>query len=152
MSPANQQQQFETLARLIGRPELATDTRFAGREARKRNRVVLKAEIEAVLATKSAVEWSALLNAHGVPAGEVLDIPSALAHPQVVARGLVKTFDAAPGVAKPVAVVRSGFRLKSGDPAPATPPPPLGADTQDVLSAVGYTAEEIEELRRQQAI
>jgi len=36
---ANQQQQFETLARLIGRPELAEDPRFCGREARKRNRL-----------------------------------------------------------------------------------------------------------------
>ena len=35
---ANQQQQFETLCQLIGRPELATDPRFAGREDRKRHR------------------------------------------------------------------------------------------------------------------
>ena len=38
---ANQQQQFETLCRLIGRPELATDPRFAGREDRKRHRFEL---------------------------------------------------------------------------------------------------------------
>ncbi len=43
---ANQQQQFETLVRLIGRAELATDPRFAEREDRKRNRLALKAEIE----------------------------------------------------------------------------------------------------------
>jgi CoA:oxalate CoA-transferase len=149
---ANQQQQFVTLARLIGRPDLAGDPRFAEREARKRNRLALKAEIETALADKSAAAWSALFNAEGVPAGEVLDIPAALDHPQVTSRGLVKTFDAAPGVARPVAVVRSGFRLKSGDPAPAAPPPQLGADTAAVLAGLGYTAEEIAVLRREQAV
>jgi crotonobetainyl-CoA:carnitine CoA-transferase CaiB-like acyl-CoA transferase len=51
----------------------------------------VKAEIEAALAQKSAAEWSALFNVHGVPAGEVLDVPSVLAHPQVASRALVKT-------------------------------------------------------------
>jgi crotonobetainyl-CoA:carnitine CoA-transferase CaiB-like acyl-CoA transferase len=149
---ANQQQQFEALARLIGRPDLVADPRFADREDRKRNRFALKAEIESALASKSAREWSALFNAQGVPAGEVLGIPEVLEHPQVIARELVKRFEGAPGVAKPVAVVRSGFRLKSGDPAPATPPPALGADTDHVLVSLGLTAEEIAALRKGKAV
>src|SRR5262249_59787894 len=43
---ANKQDQFETLCRLIGRDELASDPRFAEREERKRRRVELDAEVE----------------------------------------------------------------------------------------------------------
>ncbi len=44
---ANKQEQFETLCALIGRDELATDPRFAGREDRKQRPLELQAEIEA---------------------------------------------------------------------------------------------------------
>jgi CoA:oxalate CoA-transferase len=149
---ANQQQQFEALCRLIGRPELAADPRFAGREDRKRHRFELKDEIEQALAARSAAEWSALMNDNGVPAGEVLDVPSVLEHPQIVARELLRTFDNVPGVDGAVRVVRSGFRLGSGGPAPASPPPALGADTNGLLAELGYSQSEVDELARERAI
>src|SRR5262252_10903607 len=120
---ANKQEQFETLCRLIDRMDLVTDPRFAGREDRKRRRFELNGEIEQALAARSAKDWSELLNQNGVPAGEVLDVPSVLEHPQIVARGLLKTFESVPDVDRPVSVVRACFLLGSGDPAPASPPP-----------------------------
>ncbi len=149
---ANQQQQFETLCKLIGRQELASDPRFAGREDRKRHRFELNQEIELALAARSAAEWASLMNDSGVPAGEVLDVPSVLEHPQVVERGLLHTFKDVPNVDDDVSVVRSGFRLKSGDPRPASPPPALGADTASLLAELGYSEGEIEELSRDKAI
>jgi CoA:oxalate CoA-transferase len=149
---ANQQQQFEALCRLIGRPGLAADPRFAGREDRKRNRFTLNQEIELALAARSAADWSRLMNDSGVPAGEVLDVPSVLEHPQIVERGLLHTFSDVPNVDDDVSVVRSGFRLKSGDPRPASPPPALGADTASLLTELGYSQSEIEELSRDKAI
>ncbi|HLN85324.1 MAG TPA: CoA transferase [Candidatus Limnocylindrales bacterium] len=135
---ANQQQQFEKLCELIGRKDLATDRRFVDREERKRRRLELNAEIEHALAAKPAKEWAEVLNRNNVPAGAVLSIPEVLDHPQVNQRCLVETFAAAPGVERPVAVVRAGFRLSSGDPQPSRPPPMLGADTQMILGELGY--------------
>ena len=149
---ANQQQQFEALCRLIERPELAADVRFAGREDRKRNRAELSSEIERALAPRPAAEWSRLMNDSGVPAGEVLDVPSVLEHPQIVGRELLRTFSGVPHVDKDVSVVRSGFRLQSGDPAPASPPPALGADTSSLLAELGYSETEVEALARDRAI
>jgi len=149
---ANKQEQFVTLVALIGRSDLATDPRFAEREDRKRNRFALNREIEASLATAGAAHWAALFNRNGVPAGEVLSVPDVLEHPQVKQRGLVKTFDDVPNVDTPVAVVRSGFRLASGDPEPAVPPPALGAHTDEVLTSLGYSPADIATLRKANAI
>jgi CoA:oxalate CoA-transferase len=149
---ANKQDQFETLCRLVGREDLIGDARFADRENRKLNRYELKIEIENALARQSATEWARELNAHGVPAGEVLSVPEVLEHPQVIERRLIKRFANAPGVEREVAVVRAGFRLARGDPEPEAPPPALGADTDVILSDLGYTADDVEALRRERAI
>jgi CoA:oxalate CoA-transferase len=148
---ANKQEQFETLCRLIGREELARDARFAAREDRLRRRFELNAEIERALVARSAQEWSALLNKNGVPAGEVLDVPAVLEHPQVIERELVKTFETVPGVDLPVRVVRCGFRLASGDPQPGSAPPALGADTEALLAELGFSKQDVEELAREGA-
>jgi crotonobetainyl-CoA:carnitine CoA-transferase CaiB-like acyl-CoA transferase len=144
---ANKQEQFETLCELIGRAALAKDPRYVNREDRKKRRYELKAEIEKALAAKPAREWSALFNTHGVPAGEVLSVAEVLQHPQVTERGLIKQFLGAPGVDREIAVVRSGFRLASGDPAPVTPPPALGADTEKILAELGYDRGTVASLR-----
>ncbi len=149
---ANKQEQFDTLCRLIGRDDLRTDARFAGREDRKKHQRALKVEIEQALAARPASDWSDLFNQHGVPAGEVLDVPTVLEHRQVAERNLLRRFQVAPGVDGEIRVVRSGFRLASGDPEPKSPPPVLGADTHDLLAELGYSADQVEALARDGAI
>jgi crotonobetainyl-CoA:carnitine CoA-transferase CaiB-like acyl-CoA transferase len=130
---ANKQEQFEALARLIGRPDFVQDPRFAEREARKAHRAALTAEIEAALAHDSAAVWEERLNAAGVPAGRVLTIPEALEEPQVRARDLLHRFENVPGAGRPLTVLRGGFLVDGVAPVPASPPPPLGAHQTEVL-------------------
>ncbi|MBN9242235.1 MAG: CoA transferase [Mesorhizobium sp.] len=133
---ANKQEQFVTLCGLIGRPELATDPRFAERETRKQNRFALKALIEAALAGDTAAAWEERLNRAGVPAGRVLTIPQALAEEQVVRRGMTVRFEAVPGSDRPVTVVRGGFLVDGVASAPVRPPPALGQHNREVLDGL----------------
>ncbi len=149
---ANRQEQFVALARLIGRPELAQDPRFAEREARKRHRAELKVLIEQALAAKPAREWEALLAGQGVPAGRVLSVPEALDHPQVRQRELLAHFDGAAGIERGFDVVRAGFRMDSGRPDVATPPPRLGEHSEQILASLGYSAQEIADMRARAVI
>lgn len=138
---ANKQDQFEKLCALIGRDDLIADLRFSAREARKKNRAALSAEIEPALMARPAAEWSVLLNGKGIPAGEILSVPEVLAHPHLAGRDVLHEFPDVPGVDGPVRVMRAGFRLGSGDPAPQMPPPALGQDTASILAELGYDTE-----------
>jgi len=137
---ANKQEQFVKLCELIGRPDLATDPRFAERETRKRNRYALNPLIEAALAGASAAEWEIRLNRAGVPAGRVLSIPDTLREPQIVERGMMTCFDSVEGLDRPLTVVRGGFLIDAEAPAPARPPPRLGEHQAEIIGPAAAEA------------
>lgn len=130
---ANKQSQFEALCTVIGRPDLPKEERFRGRENRKTMRIVLNGLIEAALREKGSAEWETLLNKAGVPAGRVLTVPEVLREKQIEERRMTVTFDEVKGLDGPLTVVRNGFLVDGRAPVPRTPPPRLGAHTEEVL-------------------
>lgn len=143
---ANKQDQFEKLCRLIARIDLIHDPSFTNSEVRKRNRDQLKLELEAGLASDTAENWALVLNQSGVPAGEVLTVPEILANPQTLHRQFLHQLDSGD------TVVTGGFVVDGQRPRPAGPPPGLGADTDQVLTEIGYSAQEIDHFRKAQII
>jgi formyl-CoA transferase len=145
---ANQQQQFESVCRVLGRADLIDHPDYRERDSRKAHRYALKAELEQALASDSAVAWVAKLNAAGVPAGLVLTVPEILAHPQIRDRGMIADFRAVPGVGRDIRSLRTGFKLSGQTPSAAGPPPRLGEHNTEVYSELGLGQDEIERLKK----
>jgi len=149
---ANKDEQWEILAKHLGRDDLLASRDYATREDRKANRLRLKAELETVLTTRPARDWARELNALGVPSGAVMTVPDILSHPQVADRAFLGHFDAPPGVGRPVDLVRTGFLMDGTRPSVEAPPPVLGQHSDDILGALGYDAAHIAALREKGVI
>ena len=146
---ANKQEQFEVLCEIIGNPRLAQDPRFADRKNRLDNRSALTAELEAAFATAPTHDWVEKLTAQGVPAGPVWSVPEALAHPQLADRGLLQTHRIGP---EDLQLVGIGAKLDGTAPGVSSPPPELGAHTNEILTELGYDAAQITTLKQEGAI
>ncbi|MEW1846028.1 CoA transferase [Nonomuraea angiospora] len=149
---ANKQEQFETLCRVLGRPELMSDPRFRTRDDRKAHRDALREELEKTLKTRPAAEWDEILLPTGVPAAPVVTVPQALRSPQVEHRGLLHRLPS-PASGGGELVLLGGAAHVDGRPlAPTGPPPRLGEHTDAVLRALGYSDTDIARLHEEGAI
>jgi formyl-CoA transferase len=145
------QRQFETLCRLLNRPELVADPRFASNADRLANRDALVALLQEVFVTKSADAWLALLNEGGIAAGPINTVPEAFADPQVAALNVVRTLPHP--TAGEIRVVAPPFSLSESEVGPRSAPPLLGQHTAEVLRDVlGRSDDEIAALRADGAI
>ena len=145
---ANKDEQWDVLARHIGREDLLENPDYATREDRKRNRVALRAEIERAIANRRAAELADELTALGVPAGAVMTVPEILDHPVVAGRGLLADFENVPGVGRDIRTVRTGTKVNGVAPAVSSPPPELGEHNAELLGALGLDAAALEELKK----
>jgi len=130
---ANRQEQFVTLCRVIGRPELIDDDRFRDREARKANREALNRELNAVLRTRPAREWEDTLSAAGVPAARILTINQALELEQLAQRGFIAELAMPNGLPRTLRVVGNGAVFDGQPSVPVLPPPLLGEHDAELL-------------------
>ena len=81
---------FTKLAAELGRPDWPADERFATNRARLAHKAALMAELEPLLRQRPRAEWTARLEAAGVPCAPIHTVPEALAHPQVQALGVLQ--------------------------------------------------------------
>jgi crotonobetainyl-CoA:carnitine CoA-transferase CaiB-like acyl-CoA transferase len=136
----NNDKQFIELAKAIGHPDLPRDPRFIDWPARIANEVALRAIIEEVFASADAATWDARLTAANVPCSRIWSIAEVVKHPQLEARSVLQKIDSPHGE---VELVASGIRLAHGGAEIKQFPVMPGADTDAVLGAAGYSAEEI---------
>ena len=144
ISAANNRQ-FASLVEVLGMPELATDPRFANNGDRHAHQQDLIDMLSQKVAGFRRDELAAALDAAGVASSPVNTVAQALNEPQVRHRELFLDTEDYRGIGVPLKLGRS----------PSRPPRPAvdrGADTVDVLGAMGYTPDQITGLREGGAI
>ena len=146
---ANTPRFWKSLCELTGLAELADDPRFNTVRKRAEHASEIVPSLRTALQSRTALEWEDYFGER-VPCGAVRAIEDMFDHPQVAAEGLVAPFDHARvgryrGMAHPVKL--------NGSPGPEPfAAPALGQDTAEVLARFGYSAEELEELRKRKVI
>ncbi|MGW8280696.1 CaiB/BaiF CoA transferase family protein [Sphingomonas aurantiaca] len=144
----NKEKFFEVLCGLIERPEWATDPRYATFAARLENRPAFNADLDAVLSTRTTAQWMQLFEGR-VPAAPVLDVQQALDNPFLAESKRIIDFQhpehgPLPGIASSI---RAG-----GVEHPDKAAPSLGADTDAILATLGYSDDDVANLRTRGAI
>ena len=141
------------LVKLMQRPELLEDPRFATPLDRRQNWAALALILKHWLDTLSGVEHAVRLLAAGrVPSAPMLQAEQVIEHPHLHARA------AFPAVEHPVRgsvrVTATPFHLDGAPVHPSGPAPHrVGEDTRAVLGEVlGYAPEKVEALLREKAI
>jgi crotonobetainyl-CoA:carnitine CoA-transferase CaiB-like acyl-CoA transferase len=121
---------FERACEVIGRPELAADERFATNAARVRNRDALIPLLSAELASRSAAEWLAALEAAAVPCAPVRTLDEVFASAEGAA-AIQEIDDPARGRLR---LVADPIRVDGQMPPARFPPPLLGEHTDEILA------------------
>jgi crotonobetainyl-CoA:carnitine CoA-transferase CaiB-like acyl-CoA transferase len=145
----NNEKQYRALMTALGRADTFDDPRFADWFTRQENEKALRAIIEDSLTKKSPREWEAILDEAGAPCASIWRIEEVIDHPQIVARGAIQEIDTPYGRLR---FAGSGFRLAHGGGRLDHMAPDAGADTDAVLSSIGYGAGAIADLRAREVV
>lgn len=135
--------EWADLCEHLGRPDLATDPRFATSAARQQNTASAVAILDQVFAQRTYEEWKvALVTTKGVwsPVQTALELHQ---DPQTLANGFIRSVEYPSGpLALPVPPIL--FDEEAGDPPRA---PDFGEHTDEVLTELGYSDADIARLR-----
>ena len=143
--------QFAKFCDVAGRPELASDARFAKNQDRVRNRAVLVPLLEAVMRTRGKAQWLTALEAAKVPCGAINNLAEVFADPQVGQRAMVDTWQHP--LRQELRLVASPMKLGGTPVRTDLPPPLLGEHTAQVLDELlGWGPEQLVALQEEKVI
>lgn len=143
------QETWLRLCQVLQRSDLCTDPRFVELKDRVANRIALNEILNDVFSKKPTAEWVRAFEAAGLVIAPVNTVADMLAHPQAEANELMVTVAHPNGQLELVGVPMT---FAKWDTKPRLPPPELGQHTDEILEAIGYSAEEIASLRASGAI
>lgn len=136
--------QWRSFFAAIGRPEAASDPRYASINARLQNMDAIYAEIGRIFATRTTAEWRDLLRAADIANTPMNTLETIQDDPHLKAVGFFEEIEHP--IEGAVTSMRVPSRWSVTQPEAGRPAPALGEHTRAVLEEGGFATEEIEAL------
>ena len=137
---------FRRIATVIGAEEWLDDPALESDSQRGDARDQLCERVGEWCRARKTEQVLEIMAEAGVPAGPVLDLASAIRHPQVAALGALAEV-AVPGTALDAPVANLPIRFSRSSAGIDTPPPSAGEHSEAILESLGYTADAIAAFR-----
>ncbi|MCP8617293.1 CaiB/BaiF CoA transferase family protein [Salirhabdus salicampi] len=142
--------QFMRLCTVITQPHLAKDRRFATNPDRVENRETLIPILQKAFLQKNTAHWKQTCQDEGIPCGPIQSVNELISDPQLQSREMFIAAEHPTAgnihmIGSPINLSRTGVQYKQHPPNP-------GEHTQEVLTSIGYSAEDIMNLLKRNVI
>ena len=141
---------WERFCQGMGREDLKDHPDYAVNSVRVAHRGAMVAMLQEIFLTRPVAEWVTDLQAVNVPCGPINDLADVFSDPQVLARDMYQemphpTLGTIKQTGLPIKFSRTPGGLDR-------PPPLLGEHNQELLESLGYSSNDIEDLKAQDVI
>ena len=141
---------WERFCDTIQKPEWKEKPEWKTQKGRSTDRKTINATIGEVTKTKSANHWIELFEEAGIPCGPIYTIDQVFADPQVQHLGMARKMQH-PELGTEE-VVASAINISGYSKDIRLPTPDAGTSTDEVLRAVGYTDDQLADMRKKGVI
>ena len=141
---------WSALCETIGRKDIASDSRFASIDLRRRNAEELASILESEFSKCSSQHWLGMLEKAGVLCAPVNHSRDLFEDPHIIANDFVSVHDSIDlGELKQRGIV---IKLSKTPGIAERAAPGLGQHTEEVIAELGYTSEQIQDLKKRRII
>lgn len=144
--------QNENMWRAMGRDDLADEVKDLRVMDIPKRRLIDEPVLIDIVATKTCQEWEEILTVAGVPAARVRPLEETLESEQIKSRSVLGEFTDPAFPDRVFKPALAGFGCNEDGPAITRNPARLGEHNEEILTQLGYSAEEISHFKAQDVI
>src|SRR6266581_2400211 len=147
LSLLNEERQWPTLARCLGREDLVSDARFATKPDRHARSIELIKIFDEIFATRDLAEWRRILDGNGLVFGVVGILDDIPDDKQMLENEVLVPFEG-----DTMLTINSPIWVDGSQKIPPQRPPGIGEHSDEVLREAGYDEASIRQLRASGAV